>query len=134
MVMNQIFDQVRGNARMVSRPGFDIILAIAQARQTASPTTRLLIRDDSAGAPVESALVRRRLLGSGLKLPRRELFRAARFFDSAEMTSGAAEQFDSKNPEVNGAFTRAFQPLLKPCDVTPLHQADGMVTAGQVME
>lgn len=94
-------------ASNVAKPGFDIILAVVQLRQSMSPTVRLL-RGQARGA---AHLGRVNALCHYLARPDAidscDTPPLTRFFDLADSDNGLAET-------VNDAFTRGFQPMLSP--------------------
>lgn len=132
--MNQTFDHGRTGARMLSRPGFDLIMAVASARQAASPTTRLLHHQDGARSGRNGGAVRRALLGGGQILSRNETLCAARFFDASAAEPQDSVLLGEMVTEINDPFTRAFQRMLKPLDLEAAHQADGATSVESVME
>lgn len=100
------FPRVAGAARL-SKPGFDIVLAVAGARQAALPTVRLLRAQAQHRRHVERLDARRRIFcGSRSPLEQKEV-RAVRFLDLSDDTHGSPET-------MNEPFTRGFQAMLNP--------------------
>src|SRR3546814_7841884 len=94
----------------VSKPGFDIILAVSSARQTALPTVRLLrarAQDESHAARLTAL---REMLGGHAGGARSVDRGPVRFFDLSEAANGPSQT-------LNSLFTRGFQPMLNPSDI-----------------
>lgn len=92
-------------ATSLSKPGFDIILAVSAARQAMLPTAGLLQERTARDAHADMSAARRAMLcgtmaGSWAFGPR-----PARFFDLSEEVTVLPET-------VNSLFTRGFQPML----------------------
>lgn len=91
-------------AASLSRPGFDILLAVSSARQAMLPTVRLLhdqANRDSHRAKINA--VRDLLVGlAGEAGPR-----PARFFDLSDSANALPQS-------MNSLFTRGFQRMLNP--------------------
>ncbi len=99
-----------GSAASVAKPGFDIILAVSSARQTALPTVRLLrarAQDESHAARLTAL---REMLGGHAGGARSVDRGPVRFFDLSEAANGLSQT-------MNGLFTRGFQPMLNPSDI-----------------
>ena len=62
------FPRLAGAARL-SKPGFDIILAVSSARQAAQPTVRLLQADASRRVHTETLNALRHTLGGSRRAP-----------------------------------------------------------------
>lgn len=97
-------------ATSLSKPGFDILLAVSSARQAALPTVRML----RAQAGTESRAVQfgavRELLGGNGGHDHCTIRRPACFFDLSDTLNALPET-------VNSLFTRGFQPMLNPCEI-----------------
>ncbi len=97
-------------AASLSKPGFDILLAVSSARQAALPTVRML----HAQAGSESRAVRigavRELLGGNGGHDHCTAGRPACFFDLSDRLNALPET-------MNSVFTRGFQPMLNPCEI-----------------
>ena len=95
------------DAARLSKPGFDILLAVSDARQAALPTVRLLrmqaIRD--AHSAHVNALAH--LLGGFGADDAQRAARPVRFFDLSDDGHGLPET-------MNELFTRGFQSMLNP--------------------
>src|SRR3546814_1812937 len=92
------------------KPGFDIILAVSSARQTALPTVRLLrarAQDESHAARLTAL---REMLGGHAGGARSVDRGPVRFFDLSEAANGPSQT-------MNSLFTRGFQPMLNPSDI-----------------
>ncbi|BBB09659.1 hypothetical protein [Sphingopyxis sp. EG6] len=100
------FPRLAGAARL-SKPGFDIILAVSSARQAAQPTVRLLQADANRRAHAETLNALRHTLGGSRRAPEQKALRVVRFFDLSDGANALPET-------MNGLFTRGFQPMLSP--------------------
>lgn len=100
------FPRLAGAARL-SKPGFDIILAVSSARQAAQPTVRLLQADASRRVHTETLTALRHTLGGSRRAPEQKALRVVRFFDLSDGANALPET-------MNGLFTRGFQPMLSP--------------------
>lgn len=100
----------------LSKPDFDILMAISTARQAASPTVGLL--ESIAIRELQSAnrAARRALFGRSGTERTYNMPRPVRFFDLSEETSVLPEN-------VNSLFTRGFQPMLSPSPLDRLSSA-----------
>ncbi|MBL8652525.1 MAG: hypothetical protein JNL35_19220 [Sphingopyxis sp.] len=92
-------------ASSLSKPGFDIILAVSAARQAVLPTAGLLHAGNAHDTQADLASARRAMLcgtsaGASAFGPR-----PARFFDLSEEVTALPET-------MNSLFTRGFQPML----------------------
>ena len=95
------------DAASLSKPGFDILLAVSGARQSALPTVRMLrtqANREAHGAYVNA--LAHLLSGFGADA-RQKAGRPARFFDLSDGGHGLPET-------MNGLFTRGFQSMLNP--------------------
>ena len=133
MAINQTFDHGRSDAKMLSRPSFDIILAIATARQAACPTAQLLNREAGPQSARDATAVRRALCGGGLVSPRRDNFQTGRFFEVRAPEAQESARVGEMATVMNDPFTRAFQPMLKPSGLDDAIQADETSSVGSVM-
>lgn len=100
-----------GAARL-SKPGFDIVMAVASARQATLPTVRMLRRQtvrDAHRAHVHALL---KILGARGDGTEQMTPQPVRFFDLSDDANAL--------PEImNSLFTRGFQPMLSPLPVKP---------------
>ena len=102
-------------AASLSNPGFDILLAVSEARQSALPTVRMLRTRATRERHAEKlGALRETLLGTVATTAKSD--RPARFFDLSDPANALAET-------VNDLFTRGFQPMLNPCRIDPLMSA-----------
>jgi hypothetical protein len=113
-------------AASLSKPGFDIILAVSAARQAMLPTTGLLHERTARDGHADLSSARRAMLcgtmaGSWAFGPR-----PARFFDLSEEVTVLPET-------VNSLFTRGFQPMLNSSTVDML-ASDAPLSDGEKME
>jgi hypothetical protein len=92
-------------AASLSKPGFDIMLAVSSARQAALPTVRLLRARSHRESHAASVTARREMLGGNVGGARSVDLRPARFFDLSDRENALPET-------VNSPFTRGFQPML----------------------
>ncbi len=100
------FPRLAGAASL-SKPDFDILLAVSTARQAALPTVRLLnaVATRELRAGIHAA--RRALFGRSGDKGTYTMPRPVRFFDLSEEVSVLPET-------MNSLFTRGFQPMLSP--------------------
>ncbi|MBJ7442074.1 MAG: hypothetical protein JHD35_24070 [Sphingopyxis sp.] len=103
------FPRLAGAARL-SKPGFDIILAVSSARQAAQPTVRLLQADTTRRTHAATLNALRHLLGGSRRAPEQKTPRVVRFFDLSDGVNALPET-------MNSLFTRGFQPMLSPSDL-----------------
>ncbi|HMO74142.1 MAG TPA: hypothetical protein PKD99_14085 [Sphingopyxis sp.] len=94
-------------AASLSKPGFDIILAVSGARQAASPTAALLEARGARESRADAGAARRAMLCGTLAQGAAFGLRPARFFDLSDEGNIPSES-------LNSLFTRGFQPMLKP--------------------
>ncbi|SKB59964.1 hypothetical protein [Sphingopyxis flava] len=115
-----------GGAASLSKPGFDIILAVSAARQAALPTVRLLrarSRRESRQAKVNAL---RAMFGGPAGADPSSAPRPARFFDLSDQKNALPET-------MNSPFTRGFQPMLnlacvgRPLSVEPIPPAQDVM-------
>lgn len=116
--------RIAGAAKL-SKPGFDIILAVSSARQAALPTVRQLrtqAHRERHAARLNA--VRHILCGTPVKTEQKAP-RVVRFFDLSDDVNASPET-------MNSLFTRGFQPMLNPSDLdmnasdTPPSDVDNM--------
>jgi hypothetical protein len=103
----------------VARPGFDVLMAVTGARQAASPTARRVAANRPASPASGGADQRRTLLARGQAVTGG----AARFADLAPIIADPARAGHEALTEMNGLFTRAFQPMVKDDAVDPMGKA-----------
>ncbi|RYD44980.1 MAG: hypothetical protein EOP63_03355 [Sphingomonadales bacterium] len=101
--------RIAGAAKL-SKPGFDIIMAVSSARQAALPTVREL-RTQAHRERHEARLnaVRHILCGARARTEQK-MPRVVRFFDLSDDLNALPET-------MNSLFTRGFQPILSPSDL-----------------
>ena len=92
-------------AASLSKPGFDIILAVSAARQAMLPTTGLLRARTARAIHTDLSSARRAMLCGTMAGAWAFGPRPARFFDLSEEVTVLPET-------VNSLFTRGFQPML----------------------
>lgn len=100
------FPRLAGAARL-SKPGFDIILAVSSARQAAQPTVRLLQADATRRAHATTLNALRQMLGGACRPAEQKAAHIVRFFDLSDGVNALPET-------MNSLFTRGFQPMLSP--------------------
>ena len=93
-------------AANLSKPGFDIILAVSGARQAALPTAALLEHDDR----IDTSAARRAILCGTIADMGTFGPRPARFFDLSDEVNASAQS-------MNMLFTRGFQSMLNPSHI-----------------
>lgn len=103
------FPRLAGAARL-SKPGFDIIMAVSSARQAAQPTVRLLRAQASRETQAATLNALRHILGGSRRNPEQMEPRIVRFFDLSDGVNALPET-------MNSLFTRGFQPMLSPSDL-----------------
>ena len=101
--------RIAGAARL-SKPGFDIILAVSSARQAALPTVRQLRARGQRDRHVAKLNALRGILCGAHGSPEQKAPRIVRFLDLSEDGNALPET-------MNNLFTRGFQPMLNPSDV-----------------
>lgn len=119
------FPRIAGAARM-SKPGFDIIMAVSSARQAAQPTVRLLRTHATRQARAATLNALRQMLAGNGGTPEQRASHIVRFFDLSDDVNALPEN-------MNSLFTRGFQPMLKPSvlvtrasDKSPLSDVETM--------
>ena len=103
-------------ATSLSNPGFDILLAVSEARQSALPTVRMMRTQATRERHAEKIGALRDMLLGTATAATPESVRPARFFDLSDPANALSET-------VNDLFTRGFQPMLSPADLDPLLSA-----------
>ncbi|MGN6692322.1 MAG: hypothetical protein ACTHJU_15400 [Sphingopyxis sp.] len=105
------FPQLADAARL-SRPGFDILIAVSAARQAALPTVRLL--RDRANRERHRARVNAlsHFLAAAPATTEQMAVRPVRFLDLPDEANAPSET-------MNSLFTRGFQAMLNPLHVAP---------------
>lgn len=100
------FPRIAGAARL-SKPGFDILMAVSSARQAAQPTVRLLQADATRRAQAAKLNALCRMLAGTRQKPEQMAPHIVRFFDLSDDVNSLPES-------MNSLFTRGFQPMLNP--------------------
>lgn len=100
------FPRLAGAASL-SKPGFDILLAVSCVRQSALPTVRMLSRQAEQRSRYARVGALARFLNGSPRTGEQYTARPVRFFDLPEDGNGLPET-------MNGLFTRGFQPMLNP--------------------
>lgn len=95
------------NAASLSKPGFDILLAVSDARQSALPTVRMLRTQANREAHHAHVNALTHLLGRLGADGKGKAARPVRFFDLSDEGNGLPET-------MNNLFTRGFQSMLNP--------------------
>ncbi|PKQ00888.1 MAG: hypothetical protein CVT74_01875 [Alphaproteobacteria bacterium HGW-Alphaproteobacteria-13] len=95
------------DAASVSKPGFDILLAVSDARQAALPTVRMLRTQANREAHRAHVNALTHLLGGFGAGESDQVGRPVRFFDLSDDGNGLPET-------MNKLFTRGFQSMLNP--------------------
>jgi hypothetical protein len=116
--------RIAGAAKL-SKPGFDIILAVSSARQAALPTVRQLRMQAHRERHAARLNAVRHILCGTRVMGERKAPRVVRFFDLSDDVNASPET-------MNSLFTRGFQPMLNPSDLdmnasdTPPSDVDNM--------
>jgi hypothetical protein len=105
------FPQLAGAARL-SEPGFDILLAVSEARQAASPTVRLLRARASRERHAARVNALSHFLAAAPAATEQMAARPVRFLDLSDGANALTET-------VNSPFTRGFQSMLNPLHLAP---------------
>lgn len=113
-------------ATSLSKPGFDIILAVSGARQAMLPTAGLLHELGTREARSDPASQRRAILCGTIAGNAAFGPRPTRFFDLSEEVTGLPET-------MNSLFTRGFQPMLNSSNVDIL-PSDAPLSDGEKVE
>jgi len=101
--------RIAGAARL-SKPGFDIILAVSSARQVALPTVRQLRARAQRECHAARLNTLKDILCGNRPAGEQKAARVVRFLDLPDDANGLPET-------MNGLFTRGFQPMLNPSDL-----------------
>lgn len=117
------FPRLAGAASL-SRPSFDIVLAVSSARQAALPTARLLGEQAGRDSRREKLNALSGLL-AGTAAP--DAPRPVRFLDLSD-TANALPQ------SMNSLFTRGFQAMLNPLPLEPWSSARPIPLDEDIME
>lgn len=132
--MKLTFPLASGPNDSAIRPGFDVLLAVTGARQSASPTARRVAADRDMAVDPAGADQRRQLFAQGRLNPGLAPASIARFADIALIAAPAVGGGDVLATEMNGLFTTAFQPMVKHRDVNPSDMASRLGGAGPGMK
>lgn len=103
------FPRIAGAARL-SKPGFDIIMAVSSARQAALPTVRMLRTQAHRESHAAKLNALRHFLCGTARPAEQKAPRVVRFFDLSEDVNALPET-------MNSLFTRGFQPMLNPSEL-----------------
>ena len=101
--------RIAGAARL-SKPGFDIILAVSSARQAMLPTVRQLRTQAHRESHTAKLNALRHILCGTTRTAEQKAPRVVRFFDLSDDVNALSET-------MNSLFTRGFQPMLSPSDL-----------------
>ena len=97
-------------AASLSKPGFDIVSAVASSRQAMLPTVRLLRAQAVRDAHRARVNARLEILGGRGPIGEQIAPRPVRFFELSDAANAL--------PEImNNLFTRGFQPMLIPSHI-----------------
>ena len=113
-------------AASLSKPGFDIILAVSATRQALLPTTGLLQERSARDTHADLSSARRAMLCGTVAGAWAFGPRPARFFDLSEEVTVLPES-------MNRLFTRGFQPMLNSSAVDTL-SSDAPLSDGEKVE
>lgn len=103
------FPRTAGAARL-SKPAFDIILAVSSARQAALPTVRTLRGQAQRNRHAERVNAVKEIFCGSREQGEQRAARVVRFFDLSDARNVLPET-------MNSLFTRGFQPMLNPSDL-----------------
>lgn len=103
------FPRIAGAAKL-SKPGFDIIMAVSSARQAALPTVRLLRTRANRESHAATLNALRHFLGGGVRAAEQKASGLVRFFDLSDEVNALPET-------MNSLFTKGFQSMLNPLDL-----------------
>jgi hypothetical protein len=103
------FPRIAGAARL-SKPGFDIIMAVSSARQAVLPTVRMLRRQAVRDSHAATLNALRHLLGGTRRMTEQKAPRVVRFLDLSDDVNAPSET-------MNSLFTRGVQSMLNPSDL-----------------
>ncbi|AJA10215.1 hypothetical protein SKP52_16705 [Sphingopyxis fribergensis] len=101
--------RIAGAARL-SKPGFDIILAVSSARQAMLPTVRQLRTQAHRESHAAKLNALRHILCGSTRMAEQKAPRVVRFFDLSDDLNASPET-------MNSLFTRGFQAMLSPSDL-----------------
>jgi hypothetical protein len=101
--------RIAGAARL-SKPGFDIILAVSSARQAMLPTVRQLRARAERDRRAAKLNALRQILSGARGSTEQKARAVVRFLDLSDEANGLPET-------MNSLFTRGFQPMLNPSDL-----------------
>lgn len=104
------------DASRLSRPGFDILLAVSSARQAALPTVRLLRERATRDHHAARVNALSHFLAAAPAATEQMAARPVRFLDLSDEANALTET-------MNSLFTRGFQPMLNPLHVGPWSSA-----------
>lgn len=104
--------RIAGAARL-SKPGFDIIMAVSSARQATLPTVRLLRAQAKRQEHATTLNALRAILGGTQHATEQKTPRAVRFLDLSDTVNALPETMKS-------LFTRGLQPMLNPFELEPV--------------
>ena len=111
----------------LSKPGFDIIMAVSSARQAALPTVRLLQLRTNRDSHAATLNALRQLLRGEAKTVEQNALRPVRFFDLSDDVNALSET-------MNSLFTRGFQRMLNPLHIEPWSSVDPIPPDDEAME
>ena len=117
--------RIAGAARL-SKPGFDIILAVSSARQAALPTVRQLRTQAHRERHAAKLNAVRQIFCGTRARAEQKAPRVVRFFDLSDDVNALPET-------MNSLFTRGFQPMLNPSDLD-MNASDTPPSDGENME
>lgn len=101
--------RIAGAARL-SKPAFDIVLAVSSARQVALPTVRALQAQVQRARHAERLNALKEIFCGNRSPGEQKAVRLVRFFDLSDDRNALPET-------MNSLFTRGFQPMLNPSDL-----------------
>ena len=104
------------DATRLSKPGFDILLAVSTARQSALPTVRLLRERSIREHHIARVNALRHFLAAAPSAREQMAVRPVRFLDLPDEANALSET-------MNDLFTRGFQSMLNPLHVAPWSSA-----------
>ncbi|HWW59494.1 MAG TPA: hypothetical protein VN047_21580 [Sphingopyxis sp.] len=110
----------------MSKPGFDIIMAVSSARQAMLPTVRLLRTHAHRESHAAKLNALRHYLGGAARRGEQKGPQIVRFFDLSDDVNALPET-------MNSLFTRGFQPMLNPSDLMR-NASDQIPPDGEDME
>lgn len=105
------FPRLAGAARL-SKPAFDIIMAVSSARQAMLPTVQMLRAEANRERHAAKLNALRHYLAAARPSGEQETAGVVRFFDLSDDGNALPEN-------MNSLFTRGFQPMLNPSDLKP---------------